>query len=1067
MIGPHAALLVMVLYLLLLFAIARYADRQKLLGKSIVANPYVYALSLCVYVSAWTFYGSIGRAASTGLEFLPIYLGPVLAMTVGWIVIRKMIRVSKEHRLTSISDFISFRYGRSYAIGAVVAVLSLIMVTPYVALQLIAISTSLDILSGSRTILGFAVESKLVVAALLGAFAVIFGARHLDPMERHEGLIAVVAFESLVKLVAFLFAGLYVAYGVFAGYGNIMSRMIDLASGTGNQAYETLMDVDPTLWFSLTLASFFAILLLPRQFHVMVVENSDEKHLKKAMWLFPLYLLLINLFVPAIAWGGLLLNTAGQKDAFIITIPYSMGQDALSLFVFIGGTSAATAMILVESVSVGTMLLNDLEMPYILSHINKEKNLAGTILNTRRLNILLVVLLGYLFSRAVAYQTLADIGVVSFLAASQLAPAALGGLYWKRGSRKGAMAGLVSGFLLWAYTALIPTVAKGHVWLGDLVRDGPFGISALMPTNLFGLDLEIWTNSIFWTLLVNCSLYVLVSLASKPSRDEESTANCFVDASPQEREPHDQEKRTVRQGTVEELEATLARYIGETPARKQVDAYLEHLGTSREKIEEGQLRLLWGQFEKTLTGSVGSSATRMIVEDQVTVKPVMEAVKETLPAYDLVRGKIYVVPEIAYEVFTDQITHGVEGLCITHFAPEEVRRRWGFKETPIIKLSDEKGSDRYISPRNLPLLFMTIKSFVESSKNSIVLIDSIEQLIKENEGKIPEREILDYVYQMELLGRKSHLILAERPDFVHASTTSSINEVKELIFTLGPLSAYLFRAFSDTMLSQLSDAVRKEVVMQANDLIASGEFFESAMKQPPSDESASACEPDMQGALQSGASLDIHPDLALTRHSFFAAVRRLARIIKEHNPSFDLTLSLAELMKSYGRSPFEITLIPGTTYIIAEEKPQKSLELFSELVRHGMDGLCLSRYNPKTLNERYNVPADAVRGLTQKSEPGYRTVDPTNFPRLSSIISDFLGRARYPLILLEGMGYLITQSNYETVLRFVQSQRDEIALKNAVMLVHIDPLSLDTKELHRLGSEMEQFNWEGSKSLRK
>ena len=1011
---------------------------------------------LCVYVSAWTFYGSIGRAASTGLEFLPIYLGPVLAMTVGWIIIRKMICVSKEHRLTSISDFISFRYGRSYTIGAVVAILSLVMVTPYVALQLIAISTSLEILSGSQIYLGFAVESKLVVAVLLGAFAVIFGARHLDPMERHEGLIAVVAFESLLKIVAFLFAGLYVAYGVFGGYADIMSQMIDLASK--NQAYETLMDVEPTLWFSLTLISFFAILFLPRQFHVMVVENSDEKHLRKAMWLFPLYLLLINIFVPAIAWGGVLLNTAGLKDAFIITIPYTQGQDALSLFVFIGGTSAATAMILVESVAVGTMLLNDLEMPYILSKIKTDKNLVNTLLNTRRLNILLVVLLGYLYSRAVAYQILAEIGVVSFLAASQLAPAALGGLYWKKGNRKGAMAGLVSGFLLWAYTALIPTIAKGNVWLGNLVRDGPFGIAALIPTNLFGLDLDMWTNSVFWTLLVNCSLYVLVSLASKPSLDEERSANCFVDEYHEDATAQGHETHEIRQGTVEELEATLALYIGETPARKQVDAHLERLGTSREKIEAGQLRLLWDQFEKTLTGSVGSSATKMIVEDRVTVKPVIEAAKETLPAYDLVRGKTYIVPEIAYEVFTDQITHGVEGLCITHFAPEEVRRRWGFKETPIIKLSDEKGSDRYISPRNLPLLFMTIKAFVESSKNSVVLIDSIEQLIKENEGKIPQREILDFVYQMELLGHKTHLILAEKPDFVHMSMTSSINEVKELLFSLGPLSAYLFRAFSDAMLSRIDDEVRRETVMQANELVASGEFFETGKQtQQLSDDSVAACEPEMQGALQSSMSLDIRPDLVLTRRSFFVAMRRLARIIKTYDPAFDLTLTLAELMKSYGRSPYEISLIPGTTYIIAEEKPQKSLEIFSELVRHGMDGLCLSRYNPKILNERYNVPADAVIWLTQKSEPGYRAVDPTNFPRLSSMITEFLGRANYPIILLEGMGYLITQSNYETVLRFVQSQRDEIALKNAIMLVHIDPLSLDTKELHRLGSEMEQF----------
>ncbi|MGB7571655.1 MAG: DUF835 domain-containing protein [Methanothrix sp.] len=1057
MIGPHLALAFMLLYLLLLFAIARFADRQKLLGKSIVANPYVYALSLCVYVSAWTFYGSIGRAASTGLEFLPIYLGPVLAMTVGWIVIKKMIRVSKEHRLTSISDFISFRYGRSYTVGAVVAAFSLIMVTPYVALQLIAISTSLEVLSGEEIILfGIDVESKLVVAALLGAFAVIFGACHLDPMERHEGLIAVVAFESLVKILAFLLVGFYVAYGVFDGYGDITSRIVDLAAG--DPAYATLMDVEPTIWFTLTLVSFFAILFLPRQFHVMVVENSSEKHLRKAMWLFPLYLLLINIFVPAIAWGGLLLDVGGLKDAFILNIPYTLGAEWLSVLVFIGGVSAATAMILVESVAIGTMLLNDLEMPYILSHIKKEKNLARIILNTRRLNILLVVMLGYLFSLALAYQTLADIGVVSFLAASQLAPAVLGGLYWRRGSRQGAMAGLVFGFLLWAYTALLPTMAKGYPWLGDIIREGPWGIKALMPTNLLGLDLDIWTNSAFWTLLINCSLYVLVSLSSKAGPDEQKSANCFVDAFAEKSECPDGEEaeKSAVQGTLDDLEAALAHYLGEAAARKQADQYLELMGASRETVTPAQLRLLWQQFEKTLTGLMGSSATKMIVDDQITVKPVMEAAKETMPAYDLVRGKIYGAPEMAYEVFTDQITHGVEGLCITHSAPEEVRRRWGFKETPIIKLSEEKGSDRYISPRNLPLLFITIKSFVDSSKNSIVLIDSIERIINENEGRTSPREVLDFVYQMELLGHRTHLILAERQEFVRGEMTAAINEIKELIFALGPLSGYLFRIFSETMLSRLEDDERREVAAEANEAIASGDFFESA-KKTLSDDSTVACEPEMQEAMGHGPALKIPLDLELNRRSFFTAIRKLARIIKEHQPSFDLIASLSELMKSYGRSPYEITLIPGTTYLIAEEKPQQSLELYSELVRHGMDGLCLSRYNPRTLADRYTVPVDSVIWLTQKSEPGFKTVDPSNFPRLSSIISDFLDRASYPLILLEGMGYLITQSNYETVLRFVQSQRDEIALKSAIMLVHIDPLSLDTKELHRLGSEMEPF----------
>ena len=789
------------------------------------------------------------------------------------------------------------------------------------------------------------------------------------------------------------------------------------------------LDVEYPLWFSLTLISFFAVFFLPRQFHVMVVENSDEMHLKKAMWLFPLYLLLINIFVPAIAGGGLLLKTPGLKDAFIITIPYAQGQDWLALFVFIGGTSAATAMILVESVAVGTMLLNDLEMPYILSHIKKGRNLAKTLLNARRLNILLVVFLGYLYSRAVAYQILADIGIVSFLAVSQLAPAAFGGLYWKRGSREGAMAGLISGFLLWGYTALIPTVAGEDSILGRLVQDGPFGLAFLKPTNLFGLDIDIWTNSVFWTLLVNCSLYVLVSLLSKPSPEEEAIAHRFVDVYHEKVLPLDRDRREIRQGTVEELEATLARYIGEARAKEKVDADLARLGTSREKIEALQLLELWSQFEKTLTGSVGPSAARMIVEDQVTVKPVMEATQSTLPAYDLRMGTIYVVPEKAYEVFTDQITHGVEGLCITHLAPEEVRRRWGFKETPIIKLTDEKGSDFYISPRNLPLLFMTIKSFVESSKNSIVLIDSIGQLVKENEGRVPEKEMLDFVYQMELLARKTHLILAEKPKCLHIKIiTSGIDEVKELLFSLGPLSAYLFRVFSETMLSRLGEEARRQVILEANELIAAQEFFEAdkdvARSEPISDDaSGAACEPDMRNALpSSGLSLDIKPGLVLTRRGFFMAVRRLSRIIKKHDPAFNLTTAVADLMKSYGRSPYEITLIPGTTYVIEEEKPLQSMEIFSELVSHGMEGLCVSRYNPEILNERYGVPEETVIWLTQKSEPGYRTVDPTNFPRLNSIISDFLARANYPLILLEGMGYLITQSNYETVLRFIQSQ---------------------------------------------
>lgn len=1041
----------MVLYLLLLFGIAQFALRRSLEGRSIVSNPYVYALSLSVYVSAWTFYGSIGRAASSGLEFLTIYLGPSLAMLLGWILIRKMIKIAKRNRLTSISDFISFRYGRSYAIGAIVAVVSLIMIIPYVALQLIAISTSLDVLSGQYVILGMVIESKLVVALLLGAFAVIFGARHLDPMEHHEGLIAVVAFESIVKLVSFLLVGIYVTYGIFGGYGPILDGISQAIST--NPDYSKLMSIDYASWFSLILISFFAILMLPRQFYVMIVENSNESHLKKAMWLFPLYLLLMNLFVPAIAWGGLLLNTPGIKDAFIITIPYTHGQDLLALFVFIGGASAATAMILVESVAVGSMMLNDLEMPYLLGRIGKGMNLPGLLLQMRRLNILLVVALGYLYSRSVAYHSLADIGIVSFLAASQFAPAALGGLYWKRGSREGAIAGLVSGFLLWMYTAFIPTVAGGG-WLStNIVANGPFGITMLKPTALFGMNLDIWTHSVFWSLFVNFTLYILVSLMSRPNPAESTLANSFVEAFQEKAELLPVERGSIRIGTVDELEATLAKYIGEDRSKSLVDAELARLRTSRSQIDARQLLELWSEFEKTLTGSVGPSATRMIVEEEVQVKPVLEAMEVTKPAYDLPSGKAYIISEKAYEVFTDQITHGVEGLCITTKNPEELRSEWGFKETPIIKLSHEKGSERYISPTNLPLLFVTIKSFVESSKNSIVLLDNIEHLIKENADVVPEREVLDFVYEIELLSQKTRMVLADRSAFVHQKVESDINETKDLIFRLGQLSSYLFKVFAESMLSSLDSVTKSDVIREVNDLISSGGIFDK-LEAVEDESSSSACDPDMAKPGKSNV-LNIPPCLALNRKGFFVAIRRLGRIIKKYDPKFDLTLSVMEVMKSFGRSPYELSIIPGTTYVIEEEKPTKSMEVFGELVSHGMDGLCLSRYNPEILSERYGIPAQTVIWLTQKSESEYRSVDPTNFPRLSSMLSDFLSKASYPVILLEGLGYLITQSNYETVLRFIQSQRDEVALKSAIFLVHIDPLSLDTKELHRLESEME------------
>jgi Na+/proline symporter len=1065
LINPVLALAAMVLYLLLLFGVAHYAERKRDQGKSIVSNPYVYALSFSVYATAWAFYGSVGRGATDGLGFIPIYLGPSLVMLLGWTVIRKMITISKEHRLATISDFISFRYGKSYVVGALVAIAILIVITPYVALQLIAISESLTIISGSyHEVLGV---RRLIVAVLLGVFAIIFGTRHLDPLERHEGLIAAVAFESVVKLVAFLVAGLYITYGLFGGYGEIVSGIAT------SPDYSHLLDVDYVSWFSLTMMSSFAILFLPRQFHVMVVENSNEEHLKKAMWLFPLYMLLINLFVPAVAWGGLLLGASGRADMFMVSIPISQGQDLLALLVFIGGTSAATAMVLVSAVTVGTMILNDLEMPYIVRKIGKGRDLPSLILTLKRLNIVLVLALGYLYSLLAGFPALVDIGLLSFLAACQLAPAALGGLYWKKGCRHGAVAGLVAGFFIWIYSALLPTLVDAGWVSNDLIANGPFGIALLRPTALFGLQLDVWTHAFFWSILVNFTLYVLFSLIHEPTEEEKALADSFVDiykicprVEPCPVLPFG-ESMVIRVGTVDELEGTVARYIGAERAKNVVEMNLVDLKTTREGIDARQLFELRDRLEKTLTGSLGPSATRMIVEEEVAVKPVVEVIKETRPLYTLDPGKTYIIPEKAYEVFIDQITHGIEGLCITTSNPDEIRLRWHFTETPIVRLSHEKGrGERYIAPNNLPLLFITIKSFVESSKNSIILLDSLEELIEENVSLVPESEVLDFVHALEGLSEKgrTRLVLLARPKFVNKKLPSDINEAEKLIFLLGPLSAYLFKVFADSLLRGLDEPAKMTVQRDLEEMMASDKLF-SGMRGP--DEGV-ACDPEMVELNEEPrrSAVKVDSSSRLSRGEFFAALRRLGKAIKEFDPSFDLSSAAKPLMAKYGLNPIELRLAPGTTYVIEEEKPVKSLRAFSDLIDQGVEGLCISRYHPEKLMERYGLSPKRVIWLTQSAgiDPQYRHVDPTNFPRLSGMISDFLSKAEEPLILLEGLGYLITQSNYESVLRFVQSQRDEVSLKKGILVIHIDPLALDTKERHRLESEMEVLKVEDEKS---
>jgi len=618
-------------YLLLLFAVAYLGDWRAARGRSIIANPWTYALSMAVYCSAWTYFGSVGRAASGGVWFLPIYLGPTLGMVLGWMVLRKMIRIAHAYRITSIADFIGSRYGKSPLLAGLVTLIAVVGIVPYIALQLKAVSAGYALLTRPlgadfATQPHWSQDSTFYVALALAGFTMVFGARHLDSTERHEGMVAAIAFESVVKLVAFLAVGLFVVYGLFDGLADLFARAQAVPALAVLLRLEQGGDFAWTQWFALTLLSMLSLMFLPRQFQVMVVENVRESHLRRAVWVFPLYLLAINLFVLPIALGGLLYFGPGQMNAetFVLSLPLAAGQQTLALFAFIGGLSAATGMVIVETIAVSTMVCNELVMPLLLRtrHFRRDagRDLTRVLLGIRRAAILGVLVLGYVyFHLAGEAYALVSIGLISFAAVAQFAPSVLGGLYWKGGTRRGAVAGLLAGFLMWAYTLMLPSIAKSG-WLGDeFLHQGLGGLTLLLPERLLGMqDLDNLTHSLFWSLLVNVATYVGLSLWRAPSGAEASQALLFVDVF----------RRTASsspvfwrgQARVPDLLRLCERFFGASKARTLFESYARQAGVRHVDAIRPDARLV--QFVETqLAGAVGSASARVLVASVVEEEP--------------------------------------------------------------------------------------------------------------------------------------------------------------------------------------------------------------------------------------------------------------------------------------------------------------------------------------------------------------------------------------------------------------------------------------------------------------
>jgi len=596
-------------YLFVLFMVAYYAEKREREKRSIANNPYVYALSLAVYCTSWTFYGSVGKAANSGLDFLTIYTGPTLTASLWWIVLKKIVRIAKTNRITTISDFIGSRYGNSILVSALVSVIAVIGIAPYLGLQIKAIISTFTICTGNTAGSNFI---GWLITLILGIFAIIFGARRLDASERHSGLVLAVAFESVMKLIAFLLVGFFVTYGIYDGFGDIFGRIRDsnfshlLTVGAGSK-------VSYGEWFSLTFLSMMAIMFLPRQFHVSVVENYDETHIKKAMWLFPLYLVLINIFVMPVAFGGLLRGISPSlADNFVLILPLSDGQNLLALIAFLGGFSAATAMVIVESIALSTMVMNSLVVPALYS-LSEARGFSMIIINIKRLVIIGCVFVGYIFATLFGeFYSLVDMGLKSFEAVSLFAPPFLIGMYWKGGNRKGAVAGLIGGFLIWLYTLLLPALFRaGVIHEGGLLLT-VFNSELLNPHALFGLKgLDKWSHSLLWSLSVNCLLYFGVSLLTRPDEDDTKQALAFVEMLSPESSVMGKLK------DVNEIEDILCQYIGYYEGKRALNRILVQHGIDRENVSRRELLMLRDEAEKILSGAIGASISTLILKDRM------------------------------------------------------------------------------------------------------------------------------------------------------------------------------------------------------------------------------------------------------------------------------------------------------------------------------------------------------------------------------------------------------------------------------------------------------------------
>jgi Na+/proline symporter/signal transduction histidine kinase len=612
MLQGWVAIVIALAYIGFLFLVASYGDRRKELVRGTRARLLIYPLSLAIYCTSWTFFGSVGVAARTGFDFLTIYIGPVLMLGLGWPLVVRIARLAKAQNITSIADFIAARYGKSQAVAATAALIAIVGMIPYIALQLKAVSASVETIlaagaAGSAAAPPVVGDIAFFVALLMAAFGVLFGTRHTDATEHQDGLMLAIAAESIVKLVAFLAVGVFVTFVMFPGPAQLLAD-----AWRHPQAAAALTRAPQAAGFAaMTALSLFAIVLLPRQFHVAIVENHSEAEIRRAAWLFPLYLVLINLFVMPIAIAGLLAFPAGGTDAdmFVLALPLKAHSQLFAAIAFIGGLSAATAMVIVETVALAIMVSNDIVIPLALARrgdrAGESGNAGAQLLTVRRIAIFAILFLAYVYYRSAGPAQLSAIGLLSFAAIAQLAPAVFGGLVWRRGTAAGAIAGMSAGIVVWAYTLLLPSISDAGIAI-----DGPFGVDWLRPQGLFGLQLPPLVHGVALSLFANMAFYIGGSLWGRPTAIERLQADVFVPTSLAPMTPSFRLRRA--SVAVEELIATVARYLGEERTRESFASFAASRRLNLDPRAEADFQLLqYGEY--LLASAIGAASSRLVL----------------------------------------------------------------------------------------------------------------------------------------------------------------------------------------------------------------------------------------------------------------------------------------------------------------------------------------------------------------------------------------------------------------------------------------------------------------------